>query len=138
GTQVPFEPRRGNHGAAETKLSDGPSQLPYRLFGLLQRNQRETLETRGLEIGIVKPIVPRPRQIDGEFNRDHFAKGKAAGRIKYGSFDSDIVDKFKPAVDTDLPEGTGDQLIQGSGMKVIQRRRQWPAAAAPPRSQIRS
>src|SRR5206468_9754006 len=97
----------------------------------LQRNQRESLETRTLlEIGIMEPVIPGACHVDSELAGDDFTESKAAGGVQHRSFNSYIVHEFQPAVHSNLPEGAGDQLEKTCGMKVIQRRKDSSAKSA--------
>src|SRR5215475_6849494 len=130
-SQVSLEACRRYHCAAETQFGDGTAQFLNRLFRLLQRNQRQTLESRAfLEIGITEPVVPGTCDIDGELAGNDFAECETTRSVKHRPFNSHIVHKLYPAIHTDLAEGAGDQLEQTRGMKMVQRRKDSSAKPA--------
>src|SRR5262249_51263674 len=123
-SQGSLETCRRYHRAAETQLGDGSAQFLNRFFPLLQRNQRQTLESRAfLEISITEPDFPSTRDIEGELAGNDLAECETARGVKHRPFNSHIVHKLYPAIHTDLAEGAGDQLEQTRGMKMVQRRK---------------
>src|SRR5262249_11250231 len=119
------------HSAAKAQLGDGSAQFLNRLFRLLQRDQRQALESRALlEIGITEPVVPGTCDIDGELAGNDLAECEATRSVKHRPFNSHIVHKLYPAIHTGLAEGARDQLKQTRGMKMVQRRKDSSAKPA--------
>ena len=73
--QMTFETGGRQHDAAEIQFGHRAAHFLHGFLRLLQRNQRQTLETRALlQVGIGEPVVPGARHVDGELPRNHFAK----------------------------------------------------------------
>src|SRR5262245_18975326 len=120
-----------DHRAAKAQLGNGSAQFLNRLFRLLQRDQRQALESRAfLEIGIMEPVVPGTRDIDGELAGNDLAECETARGVKHRPFDSHIVHKLYPSIHTELEEGTRDYVGRSRVMRMVQRRKDSSAIPA--------
>jgi hypothetical protein len=72
---------------------------------------------------MMKPIVVRPGDVDGPVAADNLAKGKSESRVKDGGLDTNVFEKFHPAVGPNFIKRAGLEIVQVGRMQMIQRRK---------------